>query len=294
MSVWKSAGSFFQLTKPSIGFLVLITAAATVVKEGSLLSDPVRFMLLLIGIYAVSGCANGLNEYFERDTDAVMARTRQRRPLPQALITPGQAFWFAIGIGVAGLTIFAVFFNGLSALLSLGTILFYSFFYTLILKPRTSLNIVIGGAAGAMGPIISWAAITGALALTPWLLFLIIFFWTPAHFWALAICLKDDYAKAGYPMLPNVKGDAETYRQIWFYTIVMVITSFLLVFDQAGIVYTIGAGVLGSLFLHKAWRARQVHSVNESWRLFRFSILYLFALFFIFMIDNLLVFPHNP
>src|SRR5689334_5205604 len=187
--------SYIQLTKPRIVLLVLVTALAAVVMEGSLLRDPVRLLLVLLGITLVAGSANAFNQYFERDLDAQMARTRTRRPLPLRHVTPRGALGFALSLGAVSVA--TLFWEGsaLSAWLALGTILFYGFGYTLWLKPRTVHNIVIGGAAGAMGPVIAWAAASGRLTLTPVLLFLIIFLWTPPHFWALALCVKEDYRK---------------------------------------------------------------------------------------------------
>ena len=184
-----SVSSYIQLTKPRIVLLVLVTAMAALVMEGSLLTRPGQLLLVLFAITLVAGSANAFNQYFERDLDAQMARTRTRRPLPLAHVSATSALVFAIGIGVVSVLLLAVFANALSAWLALGTILFYGFGYTLWLKPRTVHNIVIGGAAGAMGPVIAWAAASGGLTLAPILLFLVIFLWTPPHFWALALGL---------------------------------------------------------------------------------------------------------
>ncbi|MBK6767324.1 MAG: UbiA family prenyltransferase [bacterium] len=178
--------------------------------------------------------------------------------------------------------LFGVFFNWLAAAASFGTIVFYSFYYTLWLKPRTHLNIVIGGAAGAMAPIIAWIAVTGTLALTPWLLFLIVFFWTPPHFWALALCVKKDYARVKIPMLPVIKGDHETRRQILLYTFVLVAISLLL---HVGLLYLTGAILLGGVFVYKAWKLLKGEEQNYAWGLFKYSIVYLTALFVVIMAD---------
>jgi protoheme IX farnesyltransferase len=208
---------YLQLTKPTIMLLVLFTGATALVVEGSMLARPGAFILFMVALYLTGGCANSLNQYFERDIDAKMTRTASRRPLPQKRLTPGQALTFSVAIGLTGLAILAFYFNWLTALLSLATILFYGLFYTLYLKPTTSQNIVIGGAAGAMAPVGAWAAATGGTAWAPWLMFAIIFLWTPPHFWSLAVAYKDDYKKVDYPMMPVVKGDRATMHQVVAY-----------------------------------------------------------------------------
>jgi protoheme IX farnesyltransferase len=272
--------SYIQLTKPRIVLLVLVTALAALVMEGSLLRDPGRLLLVLFAITLVAGSANAFNQYFERDLDAQMARTRTRRPLPLQHVTARSALVFAIAIGVASVVMLFFVGNALSAWLALGTILFYGFGYTLWLKPRTVHNIVIGGAAGAMGPVIAWAAASGGLTLTPVLLFLIIFLWTPPHFWALALCVKEDYRKVGIPMLPLVRGDAETYRQIEIYSVALVALTLAMPFLRTGgLVYAVLALGLGAVFVWKAVRARRLATVGSAWEVFGFSILYLFVLF---------------
>src|SRR5256886_6080032 len=272
--------SYIQLTKPRIVLLVLVTALAALVMEGSLLRDPLRLLLVLFAITLVAGSANAFNQYFERDLDAQMARTRTRRPLPLQHVTARSALVFAIAIGAASVAILFWVCNALSASLALGTILFYGFGYTLWLKPRTVHNIVIGGAAGAMGPVIAWAAASGGLTLAPVLLFLIIFLWTPPHFWALALCVKEDYRKVRIPMLPLVRGDAETYRQIEIYSVALVALTLAMPFLRTGgLIYAVLALGLGAVFVWKAVRARRLATVGSAWEVFGFSILYLFVLF---------------
>jgi len=272
--------SYLQLTKPRIVLLVLVTALAALVMEGSLLARPGRFLLVLLAITMVAGSANAFNQYFERDLDARMARTRTRRPLPLQRVTARNALSFAIAIGVLSVALLYVVGNALSAWLALGTILFYGFGYTLWLKPRTVHNIVIGGAAGAMGPVIAWAAASGGLTLAPILLFLVIFLWTPPHFWALALCVKEDYRAVRIPMLPIVRGDAETYRQIEIYSVALVALTLAMPFLRTGgLVYALLALGLGCVFVWKAVRARKLATVRSAWEVFGFSILYLFVLF---------------
>jgi protoheme IX farnesyltransferase len=272
--------SYLQLTKPRIVLLVLVTALASLVMEGSLLQSPWQFLLVLCGITMVAGSANAFNQYFERNLDAQMARTRTRRPLPLHRVPPGNALVFAIALGILSVALLFLTANALSAWLALGTILFYGFGYTLWLKPRTVHNIVIGGAAGAMGPVIAWAAASGGLALAPVLLFLVIFLWTPPHFWALALCVKEDYRTVRIPMLPLVRGDAETYRQIEIYSVALVALTLAMPFLRTGgLIYALLALGLGGVFVWKAVKARRLATVRSAWDVFGFSILYLFVLF---------------
>ncbi len=279
---------YFQLTKPSIMLLVLFTGATSLVLEGSLLTDPVRFVLVLLGLFLSGGSANALNQYFERDIDARMSRTKYRRPLPMHQISPNRALIFSIVIGVLGVGIFAVFFNWLTAALALGTLLFYSLFYTLYLKPTTPQNIVIGGIAGAMAPVGAWTAASGAMSWESWILFAIVFLWTPPHFWALALYCGDDYEKVNLPMMPVVKGTQSTANQIFAYTLIVVGVSLLLVAFQAGVFYVIVAGLLGAAFIKRAAVVRTEPTKERSRGLFGYSIVYLFALFTAIMIDELI------
>jgi len=285
--MWQRLRSYLNLTKPSILLLVGLTGATGLVLEKSLLDQPVKFILVLVGLLLAGGSANSFNQYFERDRDALMERTRLRRPLPLQQIKPFQALIFSILLGILSVALFVYFFNWLSALLALGTILFYGLFYTLWLKPRTHLNIVIGGAAGAMAPVIAWAAASGGLHWIPLVLFLIIFLWTPPHFWALALCLKEDYRKVGLPMLPIVKGDEITTRQILLYSWWTVLTSLTLGLAGVGVIYVISAVLLGTIFLIKAIKLKKRMIIKEAGKLFGFSIIYLLALFVALMLDSL-------
>jgi protoheme IX farnesyltransferase len=271
---------YIELMKPRIVALVIVTAVAGVVVEGSLLREPWRLALVLLGITLTAGSANAFNQYFERDLDARMERTRTRRPLPLQKLTARNALAFAVAIGAGATLLLGAVSNLLAASLALGTIVFYGFFYTLWLKPRTVHNIVIGGAAGAMGPVIAWAAAAGSLALPPVLMFLVIFLWTPPHFWALAVCVGDDYRKVGIPMLPIVKGNAETYRQIVWYSVALAALTIAMPFLHAGgLVLAAVALPLSAIFVWKALRARRAASVERAWDVFGYSIVYLFALF---------------
>lgn len=280
--------SYVTLTKPTIMLLVLFTGATALFVEGSMVHEPVRFLLVMLGLYLTGGCANALNQYFERNIDAKMERTKKRRPLPMGEISAAHALIFSITIGVTGVLIFAFVFNLLTAVLSLATILFYSLFYTLYLKPNTPQNIVIGGAAGAMAPVGAWAAATGHMAVAPWIMFAIVFLWTPPHFWALALFCKDDYIKAKLPMMPVIKGDDSTLRQMFLYTLALVAMSLALVYFQSGVFYGLVAVVLGFFFIKKAYHLMKNKSEKLIRGLFGYSIVYLFALFFAMIIDSLI------
>ena len=285
---------YILLTKPRIVLLVVVTAVAGLVAEGSLLAHPVRFALVLFAITLTAGSANAFNQYFERELDAAMARTRLKRPLPMGRVSERGALAFAVGVGAASVALLWLVANPLSAWLAFGTIAFYGFFYTLWLKPRTIHNIVIGGAAGAMGPVIAWAASSGGLALTPVLLFLVIFLWTPPHFWALALCIQEDYRLVQIPMLPTVKGEAETYRQIELYTIALVVLTLAMPFLHAGgVVFAAVATLLGILFLWKAVRARRAATTRSAWDVFGYSILYLFLFFLGVIADSIWRIPFH-
>ena len=283
-----SINNYIQLTKPTIMLLVVFTGSAALVVEGSFLAQPLEFLLVIIGLYMTGGCANALNQYLERDLDAKMERTKNRRPLPSGRLSPNRALIFSVSIGIGGVFLFAYFFNWLTALLSLGTILFYSLYYTLWLKPNTTQNIVIGGIAGAMAPIGAWTAATNSLSVIPWLLFLIIFLWTPPHFWALALFSKKDYKIVGLPMMPVVKGDNSTRLQILVYTIILVISSFGLLFFGAGWIYGATAFILGVLFARRAFQLYIGKTDKLARQLFGQSLLYLFGVFSAVIVDALL------
>ena len=283
-----SINNYIQLTKPTIMLLVVFTGSAALVVEGSFLAEPLKFLLVIVGLYMTGGCANALNQYLERDLDAKMERTKNRRPLPSGRLSPAKALIFSVSIGIGGVILFAYFFNWLTALLSLGTILFYSLFYTLWLKPNTAQNIVIGGIAGAMAPIGAWTAANNSMSVIPWLLFLIIFLWTPPHFWALALFSKNDYKLAGLPMMPIVKGGDSTRLQILVYTIILVISSLGLLFFGAGWIYGAAAIVLGALFTRRAFQLYIGKTDKLARQLFGQSLLYLFGMFSAIMVDALI------
>lgn len=268
--------------------LVILSGATALFMEGSFVMYPREFILVLLGLYLAGGAANALNQYFERDIDARMKRTRNRRPLPTGRLKPGQALAFSVAIGIVSILLFALVFNWLAASLALATILFYGLFYTLWLKPNTDHNIVIGGAAGAMAPLIAWAAAAGSLAVAPAILFLIVFVWTPPHFWALALYYKDDYENVGLPMLPVVRGETVALLYIFVFILALFIVSLALIVVGAGLIYIVTAIMLGIVFIRKALRMLWDDSRELQRGLFGYSILYLFGLFFAIIIDSLI------
>ena len=216
-----------------------------------------------------------------------MGSRTQRRPIPAGTVRPGEALAFGLALAVASFAVLLVFANLLAAVLAQVALLFYVFVYTRWLKRSTPSNIVIGGAAGAIPPLVGWAAVTGSLGPTAWLLFAIIFFWTPPHFWALSLLLQQHYARAGVPMLPVVRGEDETRRQIIYYTLQLIaVTVFVFTFGLSGLFYLGAALGLGGIFLYLAWRLWQEASAPAARRLFHYSMLYLWLLCAALVVDQ--------
>lgn len=279
--------AYVRLTKPRIIMLLVVTTIpAMIMADGGL---PSLWLILatVLGGSVVAGGANAMNMYFDRDIDEMMRRTRGR-PVPAGQVEPEKAAVFGMVMGAAGFLFMELAVNLLAACLTLGAFAFYVVVYTLILKRTTPLNIVIGGAAGAMPPVIGWAAVTGDLSVAAILMFAIVTAWTPPHFWALSINYSTDYERAGVPMLPVVAGPEETKRQILLYTVVLVVVSVLLsVVGGAGLVYLAAAVVLGAMFVYYAVRLWRDGSAKSSAALFRFSIVYLGLLFAAIGVDGL-------
>ena len=277
-----SVGDFIELLKPRVMSLVVFTAlTGMVAAPGSI--HPVLGVIALVAIAIGAGAAGALNMWYDADIDAGMARTAAR-PIPRGRLTPDEALSFGTVLSVFSILTLGVLVNWTAGALLALTIGFYLFIYTMWLKRRTPQNIVIGGAAGSFPPMIGWAAITGSISIDSVLMFLIIFMWTPPHFWALALYRCRDYERVGVPMLPVVAGAAETRRQIWLYSIVLVPLAMLpSAIGLAGIVYAIASAILGAVFLYLAWRVRRITEGREAdaaaRQLFGFSILYLFLLF---------------
>ncbi len=283
---------FIQLTKPSIILLVLVTSVAALAAQGFLFSNPLESFFIIGAIALAAGSANAFNQYFDRDIDQLMDRTKSRRPLPQGLLKPSSALTFAILLGAGSTAYLWMYWTPLSAIISAGTIFYYAFFYTLVLKRRHHYNIVIGGAAGATGPLIAWAAIENNLSLYSWLMFILIFMWTPPHFWALALAIKDEYKNVKVPMLPVTHGIKRTKVEIWLYTFSLLPISLVpWVMKDAGFFYLLAALVLWLWYLLESYRSLAKKSDRSNYlRLFGVSIFYLFFLFVAMMVDGALRF----
>lgn len=288
--VWRQTTSrinqFYRLTKPRVVSLIVFTAVIGMflAVPGAVPLDTLFFGTL--GIALVAGAAAALNCLVEQKFDAVMARTRGR-PLPQGKVSVPETLFFLGLIGGLGLFILHQWVNPLTMWLTLGTFVGYAIIYTVILKPLTPQNIVIGGASGAMPPVLGWAAVTGEISSDALLLFLIIFAWTPPHFWALALYRKTEYAQIGMPMLPVTHGDHFTRLHVLLYTIILCIVTLLPYISQmSGLIYLIGALVLDAVFFYYALQIYLKYSDQLARTTFRYSIIYLALLFVILLVDH--------
>ncbi|GMA85001.1 heme o synthase [Angustibacter aerolatus] len=283
--------AYVALTKPRIIETLLVTTVPTMFLAARGLPDPLLVVLTLVGGVLAAGSANTLNCYIDRDIDQVMHRTRNR-PLATGALRPREALVFGLVLGVVAVTWFAVLVNRLSAVLALAAIAFYVLVYTMVLKRRTPQNIVWGGAAGCMQVLIGWAAATGRIDWAPVVLFMVIFLWTPPHYWPLSMRFEDDYAAAGVPMLPVVADDVVVARRVVAYSWAMVLASLALVpVAPTGVVYAASSLVLGAMFLLEAHRllararAGVVGKALNPMRLFHFSITYVSLLFVAVAVD---------
>jgi heme o synthase len=286
-----TAGDYFALLKPRVMSLVIFTAFVGIVAAPGTL-HPLLALVALMAVAVGAGASGALNMWYDADIDAKMRRTRLR-PVPRGAILPGEALGFGAFLAVASVIALGLFVNLVAAALLAFTIFFYVIIYTMWLKRWTPHNIVIGGAAGALPPMIGWAAVTGTVDPGAISLFLIIFMWTPPHFWALALFREDDYAKAGVPMLPNVAGRDETRKQILLYTLVLLPLTFLpALLGVSGILYVTGVALLSAVFLYYAitvYRLREGAVADRACKkLFGFSILWLFLVFALIPVERLL------
>jgi len=284
---------FLQLTKPRVVSLIVFTAVIGMflAVPAEDLSSPhfwAAALFATLGIALVAGAAAAVNCLVEQKIDAVMARTRAR-PLPMGTITSQETLLFSGTVGGVGLTLLYLLVNPLTMWLTLATFVGYAVVYTILLKPLTPQNIVIGGASGAMPPVLGWAAVTGTISHDALLLFLIIFAWTPPHFWALALYRKNEYARAGVPMLPVTHGDRFTRLHVLLYTVVLVAVTLLpFCTRMSGTIYLAAAAGLGGWFLMYAVRICVAYSDELAQRTFRYSILYLSLLFAALLADHYL------
>jgi len=277
---------YLEITKPKVVLLLVFTALV-----GMALAVPLWLPLQetffgLLGIGLASSSAAAINHVIDQRSDAIMKRT-ENRPIPQGALTTKQCLVFAIAIGVIAMIMLVVLVNVLTAVLTFFSLIGYAIVYTVYLKRATPQNIVIGGAAGAMPPVLGWAAVTNEVTAAPLLLFLIVFIWTPPHFWALAIHRRDDYAKVDIPMLPVTHGIPFTRIQIFLYTVLLVIVSiFPYLIQMSGPLYLAGALVLGVMFLWHAWKMFDDEATKQPIKTFVFSINYLMWLFGIMLLDH--------
>ncbi|WP_354075694.1 heme o synthase [Constrictibacter sp. MBR-5] len=277
--------AMLALLKPRVMSLVVFTAlTGMLLAPGHL--HPVLALTAILCVAVGAGASGAINMWYDRDIDAVMTRT-QSRPIPAGLVAPNEALGFGIVLAVGSVTVMGLAVNHVAAALLALTIAFYVFVYTMWLKRRTPQNIVIGGAAGAFPPMVGWAAVTGSISMESILLFALIFMWTPPHFWALALYRSGDYARAGVPMLPVVAGDRETRRQILIYSLILAPLGVApALVGLAGWLYGGVAALLGAIFLLCAWRVWRETGERAARQLFRYSILYLFLLFAMLLVDG--------
>ena len=292
-----TAGDYFALLKPRVMSLVIFTAFVGIVAAPGKL-HPLLALVALIAIAVGAGASGALNMWYDADIDAKMKRTKSR-PVPRGAILPGEALGFGATLAVGSVIALGLMVNWVAGALLAFTIFFYVVIYTMWLKRWTPQNIVIGGAAGALPPMIGWTAVTGTIDLGSISLFLIIFTWTPPHFWALALFTENDYAAAGVPMLPNVAGPDETRKQILLYTLVLLPLTFLpALFGVGGLLYVIGVALLSAMFLYYAinvYRIREgAAGTRACKKLFGFSILWLFLVFALIPLEHVLDLPSLP
>jgi protoheme IX farnesyltransferase len=277
---------FYRLTKPRVVSLIVFTAVI-----GMFLAVPGAvpldiLMLGTLGIALVAGAAAALNCLVEQKMDAVMARTKGR-PLPQGKVSVPETTFFLLIVGGSGLFILHEWVNELTMWLTLGTFVGYAIIYTVILKPLTPQNIVIGGASGAMPPVLGWTAVTGEIASDALLLFLIIFAWTPPHFWALALYRKNEYASIGMPMLPVTHGDQFTKLHVLLYTVILcVVTTLPYITQMSGLIYLVSSILLNGIFMYYAIEIYRNYSDQLAREAFRYSIFYLALLFVALLVDH--------
>jgi protoheme IX farnesyltransferase len=290
-TVRKTLNDYISLTKPRIIALLLVVTLAPMFLAGAEAPSFGLILWTMVGGFLAAGGANALNQYLDRDIDCIMGRTRLR-PLPGGRMRPWQVLAFGLGLSALSFAVLWWAANLLAALLALSGILYYVLVYTLLLKRRSVQNIVVGGAAGSIPPLVGWAAVANELSLLPIFMFLIVFYWTPPHFWALALKKQQEYRAARVPMLPVIAGDHETHRQIVLYSILLLLISLAPVFlGLLGPVYLVLALILNGVFLRDALAIWRRPGAAHIWRLYRYSLLYLALLFLAMGIDHLFYTP---
>ena len=289
----KKLQGYFYLMKPRVMTLVIFTAFVGMMLAPDIIS-PINYFFVLLSVSLGAGSSAAINMWFDEDIDKSMERTKTR-PIPLGIISKAEALFFGIVTGIISLLIMYYVSNTLATSLLLFTILFYVFIYTFWLKRSTSLNIVIGGAAGAIPPIIGWVTVVPEINFLPIMMFMIIFFWTPPHFWALSVYRFNDYEKVKVPMLPNVKSIADTKNQIIYYTIILILLSYTPMYSNLiGYLYLIIVTVLNFVLIRSAFKLKNTKEIKgipnkEGLRFFALTIFYLFSLFSALLIDNLIL-----
>ena len=289
----KKLQGYFYLMKPRVMILVIFTAFVGMMLAPNIIS-PINYFFVLLSVSLGAGSSAAINMWFDEDIDKSMERTKTR-PIPLGIISKAEALFFGIVTGIISLLIMYYVSNTLATSLLLFTILFYVFIYTFWLKRSTSLNIVIGGAAGAIPPIIGWVTVVPEINFLPIMMFMIIFFWTPPHFWALSVYRFNDYEKVKVPMLPNVKSIADTKNQIIYYTIILILLSYTPLYSNLiGYLYLIIVTVLNFILIRSAFKLKNTEETKgipnkEGLRFFALTIFYLFSLFSALLIDNLIL-----
>ncbi len=286
-SLGQRVSDLVALTKPRIILLLLATTLVPMYLAGNAPPSGALVLWVMFGGFLAAGGANTLNQYWDRDIDDVMPRTR-KRPLPGGRMTPWQVLSFGLLLSLLSVVLLWWGANLLTALLALAGNLFYVVIYTGLLKRRSTQNIVIGGAAGAFPPLVGWAAVANEISLLPIIMFLIVFYWTPPHFWALALMRKREYGEAQVPMLPVIVGDDETRWQIVLYSVLLALISIVPVFlSLLGPVYLVASVILNGIFLKQAIDIWRVATPTVTWRLYKYSLLYLALLFLAMGIDGM-------
>ena len=281
--------SYYELCKPNVVYMMLICALVGMLLAEQYVSSYLYLFISLSGIALCAASAAAINQVIDRETDASMTRTDQR-PLPQGELSPTHASIFALVLGVLGAMILYFFVNTLTMILTIASLIGYAFIYTVYLKRATPQNIVIGGLAGAAPPLLGWSSITNTIDPYALLLVLIIFVWTPPHFWALAIHRKDEYAKESIPMLPVTHGVEFTKLQIVLYTIILFIVSVLpYIVLMSGIIYLVSALILSSIFLYYSIKLFVSKDNDIAMKTFQFSIYYIFLIFLALLVDHFLI-----
>ena len=289
MNIQQSVRDYTTLTKPKVNLLLVITALSAIFLASNNLPSLQVLVAVVIGGTLASGGAGAINHSIDKDIDNTMKRT-SKRPVAGDRITRTNALIFGIVLNLLSFLILFLLTNILAAFMAISGTLFYILIYSLWLKKKTIHNIVIGGAAGCFPPLVGWAAVTGNLSLSAWYLFAIIFFWTPPHFWALAMLMKDDYSNAKIPMLPSVVGIDATFKPMMLHTITLVLLTLTmaLINEKLGLIYLISCSIIGAYYIYITFKISKDYTKEENLKVYKFSLLYMMLFSFIVIVDSLI------